>query len=133
MAWDDACLYTPEAVESEADLRLKKVLARDYSAADAVRLIEGATAEAPDRAKATAALRAVVRVSRARQLDEESQTLAVKYGYPGALPADISLVDTEAAAAASAGTSKPRTMEEYEDARARRGSRRSAADRNKPE
>lgn len=129
--WDDACLYTPEFTESEQDLRLKRALARDYSAAEATKLLTGETL--PEDDSKSRSPPPIERKKPSSRVASESELLAVRYGYPGAMPPDISVVDAAAAARAAAAMNEPQSAEEYMDARARKSLRRSATARNEDE
>jgi len=138
MPRDEACLYTPDAVESPADRALKRLLSRGGGAAAAndPRLLEGA-AEAPPEAAASAAAASAARTSSSRRaaLEAASRDIGRTYGYPTANLADAPIEQVADAALPSeadapATRTKPRSVEEYMDSRARRGQRRSAAARN---
>jgi uncharacterized protein len=130
VTWEEACLYTPEMTESEHDRRLKQVLSRDYSTKEVSRLLESGSGSA--QSSETAPTKEAEPAPAApTNFEDESAALAVRYGYPGALPPDVSIVDKDAAARAADRARKPQTAEEFIDARARRATRRSSNDRDK--
>ena len=136
MSRDDACLYTHGALLSESDRRLQRVLAKDYTAGEAQRLLagdvdDGAAAHGsrvPGSPPQPAAAALSGRGGNASEAPQHSLAVAleVKYGYPGARAPDISVVDSRASAAAmTAHSRKPQSEEELREARSRRGARRS--------
>lgn len=135
MTRDDASLYTQSPLLSAADRRLQRLLARDYTTTDAHKLLTtgdgGPThGDEEDEAAATAAASPGPAASGAAEESSfvgTSQRLAVQYGYPGALPTDVPVVDAEAAGRLAASLTRPQTAEDLAAARQRRASRRSAA------
>lgn len=121
----EACMYMHEVVETAADKRLKRALARDLrqSSPDSDRLLtDGISDSIGDAAEDDRPEREDVRSSK---IDEDSASIAVQYGYPGALPKDVKIVDTEIAARIAARRTRPRTAEDVEEAREAMGMRRS--------
>jgi hypothetical protein len=139
MTRDDASLYTQSPLLSAADRRLQRLLARDYTSTDAHKLLttgNGGPAhgdEEDEAAAKTAAGAGSPGPAASGAADESSsfigtsQRLAVQYGYPGALPTDVPVVDAEAAGRLAASLTRPQTAEDLAAARQRRTSRRSAA------
>lgn len=145
---DDACVYTPEALEeTDADRRLRQALAVDPEklgeGADAGRLLtDGLGSGVGDAADMAAALRrGTVEEGGAKAKPEPASSddsrlwggkrdrldslLTVQYGYPGALPPDVPIIDTETAARVAARRLRPQTAEDFAEAAAAKASRRS--------
>lgn len=125
---DEACMYTSDAVQTEEDRNMQKALARDYSAQEAVKLLEGATAEQKAEAQQLRQEMKEREQQQRKKYLEDSERLAVQYGYPGAQPPDAPLLlmsEAEKQERARASL-RPRNAEELIDSIASKNSRRSS-------
>lgn len=130
----DACLYTEEA-RTLAAAPAERALVDGLSGAttelllanmnEGPRLLEGgrSPSDGPARPTAPPPKGPVVHAPALREVELASRSVALQYGYPGALPPDASPVRP----AAAGRTAVPRTADEMLDAIARRGDRRSGA------
>lgn len=100
---DDACLYTPDAhlMETEQDRKIIETLAQDLLPQDRDKLLTDGKNDnnihTPTAKKSSSSLSSnesslSSSTSIKRKVDVQSEVIATKYGYPGALPPDISPV-----------------------------------------
>jgi hypothetical protein len=121
---DDACMYTNDAVVIKEDPRLIEELKRDYnSTISSRRLLPPPNAPSDStnitRTESTADTQDAVPNS-------NGAVGGMAYGYPGALPADVSILDKDAATRVSERLARPSSMRELEDSLATKNLRRSA-------
>ncbi len=129
MSRADACLYTEEArtlaaapaeralVDGLSGLTTERLLANMN---EGPRLLEGGLRPSAGDARPLPPQK--VHAPALREVELASRSVALQYGYPGALPPDASPVRPGAGR-----TAVPRTADEMLDAIARRGARRSGA------
>jgi len=132
MSRQDASLYlAAQAAGTDSDKLIQRALSRDMTASEAQQLITDGSSRGDHGLSSGDAPRETARASDGSEREGTSaqsisERIAVRYGYPGALPPDISLVNEAEARRLASRLTRPQTTEDAREARARKGSRRSA-------